>query len=107
MSAILTLLVAPTIFTGAFAVDSHMASNRHSNSVSFCMRVRIASEAGVPWVRRSENSAACTVRHCTMRCSHRLVAQGGVFVVTVGVRAASLAEGGLTGDVPFDGAIRR
>ncbi len=35
MSVILTLLVSPTIFTGAFAVDSHMASKRHNNSVSF------------------------------------------------------------------------
>ncbi len=59
------------------------------------------------WVGHAENSASCTLLHCTMRCSHRLLAQGEVFVVTVGVRAASLAEGGLTGDVPFDAAIRR
>lgn len=66
-----------------------------------------ASEAGVQRVGRVKNSAAFTVLHYTTRCSHRLLAQGGFFVVTVGVRAASLADGSLTGDVPFDGAIRR
>lgn len=86
---------------GFFAWNSPASKSAESQ----CQR--LSAIGSPPRCTPSKSRRLSPARYGAQDLIHRLLGQGGVFEITVGVRAANVAEAGLTADGPFEGAIRR